>query len=96
MAKNQPATISTTSAEHRQLVALLFTDLVGSTQLKQDLGDREGLALIQRHHALLRETLHAFRDGQKISTVGNSFSLVFGNPWMPCASRYGCMPGCVR
>ena len=66
--------------EQRQLAAIMFTDMVGSTQLKQDLGDREALALIQRHHALVRETLRSFRDGQEISTAGDSFFLVFGNP----------------
>ena len=72
--------MSTTSVEHRQLVALLFTDMVGSTQLKQDLGDHDGLALIQRHHALVREILRQFIAGQEISTAGDSFFLVFGNP----------------
>src|SRR2546425_12498543 len=68
------------ATERSKLVAIVFTDMVGSTQLKQDLGDRDGLALIQRHHALLRELLTKFHEGEEISTSGDSFFLVFGNP----------------
>jgi class 3 adenylate cyclase len=35
-------------------VTLLFTDIVGSTPIKQALGDRDGVALVQHHHALAR------------------------------------------
>ncbi len=38
------------SQKHRTgLVTILFTDIVGSTELKQRMGDREGVALIQSH-----------------------------------------------
>ncbi len=62
------------------LLTLLFTDIVGSTQLKQQLGDREGVALIQRHHALVREILARFKEAEEISTAGDSFFLVFAKP----------------
>jgi WD40 repeat protein/serine/threonine protein kinase/class 3 adenylate cyclase len=62
------------------LVTLLFTDIVGSTQLKQTLGDREAVGRIQRHHALVRELLRAFPDAQEMSTAGDSFFLVFARP----------------
>ena len=68
------------NTEQRKLAAIMFTDMVGSTQLKQDLGDREALALIQRHHAVVRKILVQFNDGEEISTAGDSFFLVFGNP----------------
>ena len=68
------------NTEQRKLAAIMFTDMVGSTQLKQDLGDREALALIQRHHAVVRKILVQFKDGEEISTAGDSFFLVFGNP----------------
>jgi hypothetical protein len=68
-------------AEHRtRLVTLVFTDLVGSTQLKQELGDRQALALIQRHHAVVRELLAGFEGGREISTSGDSFFLIFSKP----------------
>jgi TolB-like protein/class 3 adenylate cyclase/Tfp pilus assembly protein PilF len=62
------------------LVTLLFSDIVGSTQLKQSLGDRDGVALLQRHHALVRELLSSFGEAQEISTAGDSFFLVFAKP----------------
>lgn len=62
------------------LLALLFTDIVGSTQIKETLGDRDGVALIQRHNALVREVLGKFPDGQEISTAGDSFFIAFTKP----------------
>jgi len=59
---------------------LLFTDLVGSTILKQELGDHEAVALIQRHHALVRGILARFREGEEIGTAGDSFFIVFAKP----------------
>ena len=38
------------------------------------------LALIQQHHAKVREVLGQFPAGKEISTAGDSFFLVFGNP----------------
>ena len=67
--------------KHRTgLVTLLFTDIVGSTQIKQALGDRQGVALIQQHHALVREILRQFKEGAEISTAGDSFFIVFVKP----------------
>lgn len=62
------------------LVTLLFTDLVGSTRLKQSLGDREAVELIQRHHALLREWLGQFAEAEEIETAGDSFFIIFSRP----------------
>jgi class 3 adenylate cyclase len=75
------AQVEAFSRRHRTgLVTLVFTDVVGSTQLKQALGDREGVALIQRHHALVRELFGAFPEAEEISTAGDSFFLVFAKP----------------
>jgi class 3 adenylate cyclase len=66
---------------HRtELVTLVFTDIVGSTALKQQLGDKAGAALIQRHHALVREVRQPFADSQEIETAGDSFLLLFNRP----------------
>jgi len=59
--------------DQRRLVALLFTDMVGSTQLKQELGDAQALRFIQTHHARLRQALAQFPSGTEISTAGDSF-----------------------
>ena len=65
---------------HTELVTMLFSDVVGSTKLKQVLGDREGVALLQRHDALIREILSRFDKAQEIATAGDSFFIVFARP----------------
>jgi serine/threonine protein kinase/class 3 adenylate cyclase len=70
----------TYSTEHRRLAAIVFTDVVGSTLLKQELGEREAVALIRRHHVLIRETLSRFVEGEEIETAGDSFFIVFAKP----------------
>ncbi|MBI2928400.1 MAG: tetratricopeptide repeat protein [Verrucomicrobia bacterium] len=66
--------------EQRKLAAIMFTDMVGSTALKQQLGDTAGLQLIQRHHELLRRTLQQFPGAREIKTAGDSFFLAFATP----------------
>jgi class 3 adenylate cyclase len=62
------------------LLTLLFTDIIASTKLKQELGEREGIAAIRRHHAMIREVLSQFREGEEIETAGDSFFIVFTKP----------------
>jgi tetratricopeptide (TPR) repeat protein/class 3 adenylate cyclase/tRNA A-37 threonylcarbamoyl transferase component Bud32 len=66
---------------HRVAVlTLVFTDIVGSTKLKQELGDQEAVSAIQRHHAAIREILSRFGQGEEVETAGDSFFIVFTNP----------------
>jgi tetratricopeptide (TPR) repeat protein/class 3 adenylate cyclase/tRNA A-37 threonylcarbamoyl transferase component Bud32 len=66
---------------HRVAVlTLVFTDIVGSTKLKQALGDQEAVLAIQRHHAVIREILGRFGQGEEVETAGDSFFIVFTNP----------------
>jgi class 3 adenylate cyclase len=62
------------------LVTLLFTDMVGSTALKQQLSDQGGAALFRNHHQLVRDLLGRFPTGQEIETAGDSFLIVFSTP----------------
>ena len=62
------------------LITIVFTDLVGSTALKQQLGDRAAAGLIQQHHGLVRELLRGFTGGEEIETAGDSFLIVFSRP----------------
>ena len=48
--------------------------------MKETLGNREEVALIQQHNALVREVLSKFQDGQEISTAGDSFFIAFNKP----------------
>jgi len=62
-----------------RVVTMLFTDLVNSTRMKQDLGDVRGTEAIRRHHDFVRKQL-AMTPGQEISTSGDSFFLIFPTP----------------
>ena len=62
------------------VLTLLFTDIVGSTQLKQDLGDLAAHTLMLEHHSLVRELLREFREAAEIATAGDAFFLVFAKP----------------
>ena len=65
-------------------VTFLFTDIEGSTQLMQELGEDYVKAQVQ-HHAVLRE---AFRsgDGRELRTEGDSFFAVFESAIDACRS----------
>ena len=68
-------------ARHRVgLLTILFTDIVGSVDLKKHLGDYNAVLNIQRHHATVREVLRQFKEGEEIETAGDSFLIVFAKP----------------
>jgi class 3 adenylate cyclase len=54
--------------------------MVGSTALKQQLGDRASGALFDRHHSLVRKTLAEFPGSQEVETAGDSFLITFSTP----------------
>jgi class 3 adenylate cyclase len=60
------------------LVTLLFTDTVGSTAIKQQLGDKASSVWFDKQHRLVRQTLQSFAGGQEIETAGDSFLITFG------------------
>jgi class 3 adenylate cyclase/streptogramin lyase len=64
--------------EHR-LATILFTDIVGSTQIAAELGDRRWHALLTRHHAIVRKLLKQFH-GRELDTAGDGFFATFGEP----------------
>jgi YVTN family beta-propeller protein len=61
------------------LVTLLFTDIVGSTELADRLGGRRWRELVTRHHALVRRELKRF-GGKEIDTAGDGFFAIFPKP----------------
>jgi pimeloyl-ACP methyl ester carboxylesterase len=63
----------------RVLATILVTDIVGSTERAADLGDRAWAELLDRHHAIVREQLHAFR-GEEVDTAGDGFLATFDGP----------------
>jgi class 3 adenylate cyclase len=66
-------------AAERSLLTLLFTDIVGSTQLAERLGDRAWHELLVRHHSIVRAQLEHFR-GQEIDKAGDGFFATFDAP----------------
>lgn len=60
--------------------ALVFTDVVGSTKLKQVLGDREGNHRILRHHEEARQVLAGVGGGWEVGTAGDGMFLSFDDP----------------
>jgi class 3 adenylate cyclase/pimeloyl-ACP methyl ester carboxylesterase len=61
------------------LSTVLFTDIVGSTERQASLGDRGWKALVERHHALVRESLNRWR-GVENDTAGDGFYATFDGP----------------
>jgi pimeloyl-ACP methyl ester carboxylesterase len=63
----------------RVLATVLFTDIVGSTELAADLGDRRWRELLEQHNELVRRELRRFR-GRELSTAGDGFLATFDGP----------------
>jgi class 3 adenylate cyclase len=63
----------------RILATILFTDMVGSTQMATSLGDERWRYLLNRHHEMVRKELTKYR-GQEIETTGDGFLATFDGP----------------
>lgn len=63
----------------RVLATVLFTDIVGSTELAATLGDRRWRELLNDHHAIVRRELARFR-GREVHTAGDGFLATFDGP----------------
>jgi class 3 adenylate cyclase len=61
---------------HRRMATLVFTDVVGSTELAGRLGDRRWGELLDTHRSEVRRLLRRF-DGREIDTAGDGFFAVF-------------------
>ena len=65
--------------EDRVLATVLFTDIVGSTELAARLGDSAWRELLSKHHAIIRRELARFR-GRELDTAGDGFFASFDGP----------------
>ncbi len=63
----------------RVLATVLFTDIVASTERASAMGDRAWRALLDRHHATVREELRRHR-GVERNTTGDGFFATFDGP----------------
>jgi YVTN family beta-propeller protein len=65
--------------ETRTLAAVLFTDMVDSTAIAEELGDRRWKALVDAHHTIVRRALKRF-GGSELDTAGDGFYASFKEP----------------
>lgn len=63
----------------RFLTTVLFTDIVGSTELAAELGDRGWRDLVQEHHRIVRSALRR-HGGREMDTAGDGFFAIFDAP----------------
>ena len=75
------------SSSPRILAAVLFTDMVDSTSIAEEMGDRRWKTLTKRHHGIVRRELKRF-GGREIDTAGDGFFATFREPAaaIACAS----------
>ena len=63
----------------RVLATVMFTDIVGSTEVAARLGDAGWRDLVERHHAAVRSLLGRYR-GTEVDTAGDGFFATFDGP----------------
>jgi class 3 adenylate cyclase len=66
-------------ADDRVLATVLFTDIVDSTRMAAEIGDRNWHALLDAHDAVVRAQLARFR-GREVNTSGDGFLAMFDGP----------------
>ena len=63
----------------RVLATVLFTDIVRSTEMVAEIGDRRWRELVHAHHASVRALLARYR-GKEVDTAGDGFFATFDGP----------------
>ncbi len=59
-------------------VTILFTDVVGSTELRTGRGDAPAHEILRAHFDLVRQQIEQ-HSGQEVKTIGDSFMVAFGS-----------------
>jgi class 3 adenylate cyclase len=72
-------------------VTVLFTDIEGSTQLTEALGDAEWIPVLRAHNAIVRNQVVA-HSGIEVKSQGDGFMLAFASP----EDALGCAIGIQR
>jgi class 3 adenylate cyclase len=60
-------------------VAILFSDIEGSTELNEKLGDKQWVKLLRRHDAAVRSAIQR-HEGHVVKTQGDGFMAAFTTP----------------
>ncbi|HSI97497.1 MAG TPA: alpha/beta fold hydrolase [Gaiellaceae bacterium] len=71
--------VDRTSHSSRSVKTILMSDLVGSTETARALGDRAWSALLDSHHAAMRDVLREF-EGEEIEITGDGALALFDGP----------------
>src|SRR5207247_588902 len=71
-------TVSLARAYDSSFRTVLFTDLVGHTEMMSRLGDERGRAVLREHERITREVLKA-NGGTEVKTMGDGFMASFGS-----------------
>jgi class 3 adenylate cyclase len=66
------------TAERGGIVTILFTDVVGSTEMTERLGDEAARELLREHERITREALQA-HGGSEVKTLGDGFMAQFAS-----------------
>jgi class 3 adenylate cyclase len=78
-AARRPERAGSASADERHLATVLFSDIVGSTELAARVGDRAWRELLQRFLVLVRAQLTTHR-GHEVDTAGDGIFATFDSP----------------
>jgi class 3 adenylate cyclase len=86
--ERRDATTISDASSSTGTVTLLFTDLVGSTELMDRLGDEAGNRLLRDHFAILREAAGE-HGGREVKSLGDGLMLAFASALgaVACAVR---------
>ncbi|OBK53075.1 adenylate/guanylate cyclase domain-containing protein [Mycobacterium kubicae] len=60
-------------------VVIVFSDIEGSTELNEELGDRGWVKLLERHNKLINKHVEA-HGGHVVKTQGDGFMIAFADP----------------
>ncbi|MEA2497654.1 MAG: hypothetical protein QOH26_59 [Actinomycetota bacterium] len=63
----------------RLLLTVMFTDIVGSTELASQLGDKRWREVLARHSSIMRKALKR-HGGREVDTAGDGFFATFDQP----------------
>jgi class 3 adenylate cyclase len=76
--EREPKVPAAMAAQAGGLRTVLFTDLVGHTDMMSRLGDERGRAVLREHERITREVLAA-HGGTEVKTMGDGFMASFGS-----------------
>jgi len=74
-------------------LALLFSDLTGSTALYERVGDARAFAIVEEHFRIMERTVRE-HDGALVKTMGDAVMASFGAPARAIAAALEMVPAC--